>query len=309
MRFGITVTQMDALVPRGVTPEQALDHVANYDQVPLARHLFTHGFDPVELNGDMPLFLPQTFSPADVAGLLALKEEVGLSFTVHLPLWSIELSTPQKHVREGSVRAIVEMIEATRALEPEVFVLHATGALAAEFFRMDLPELAKAYVLRQLQRHAMESVAAILSATHLPTRELAIETVEFPFELTLELAEALDTSICLDTGHLLAGFAGPVDLFEALDRSGDRLGEIHLHDAPRRHPQGEIAYGEDHRPIGAGDLDIGRLVDRLEAMDFTGPLIYELSVPEALESMKAIGELRPDAVWAGDRPSAGSPGA
>ncbi len=47
----------------------------------------------------------------------------------------MEPSTPLSPVREGSVRAVVECIRATLPLAPEVYVLHATGALAAEFYR------------------------------------------------------------------------------------------------------------------------------------------------------------------------------
>jgi sugar phosphate isomerase/epimerase len=123
---------------------------------------------------------------------------------------------------------------------------------------------------------------------------LAIETVEFPFDLTLALAEELDLSLCLDTGHVLVGFSGPVDLFEALERCLPRLGEIHLHDGPWQGPEREIRYGLDHAPLGAGDLDVGRLLDRLAEAGFTGPIIFELTVEEALASLEVIRALRPE---------------
>ena len=97
---------------------------------------------------------------------------------------------------------------APRLLQPEVYVFHATGALASEFYRMRLPEMARAFILRQFQNNARESIQAILSETSLASRQLAIETIEFPFELTVELAEQLDLSMCLDTGHVLVGFPG-----------------------------------------------------------------------------------------------------
>jgi hypothetical protein len=139
--------------------------------------------------------------------LLELKAR-GITYTVHLPLWSVEPSTPLRPVRRGSVEAVTQILRATRLLDPEVYVLHATGALAAEFYNMHLPEIARAYLLSQFQNGARESLEQILMETGIPSRRIAIETVEFPFDLTLELADELDLSLCLDTGHVLAGFPG-----------------------------------------------------------------------------------------------------
>jgi len=132
-----------------------------------------------------------------------------------------------------------------------------------------------------------------LSETGLASRQLAIETIEFPFELTVELAEQLDLSMCLDTGHVLSGFSGPVGLFSVLDRCLPRLAEIHLHDSPWLRPGQEIRYGQDHQPLGTGDLDVSRLLERLTAANFTAPIIFELRVEQALASLQVIRAIRP----------------
>jgi MFS family permease len=59
---------------------------------------------------------------------------------------------------------VVKSIHATRSLQPEVYVFHSTGALAAEFYRMRLPEMARALILRQFQNNAHESIQAISGA-------------------------------------------------------------------------------------------------------------------------------------------------
>lgn len=294
MRFGIMDMQLGALIPSNVNPSGLLSHIANFDHAALARDLHHRGFDPVELGGDLVLFMPHTFTPASIEGLAALKAETGLTYTVHLPLWSSEPSTLLDPVRRGSVQATVECIRATLPLNPEVYVFHATGALAAEFYRMHLPDLAHTVILRQFQARARESLSAILAETGIPSRQLAIETVEFPFELTLELAEALDLSCCLDVGHILSGFSGPVDLFDVLDRLLPRLAEIHLHDSPRWTPGTNIVYGKDHQALGLGDLDLGRLLDRLAEAQYRGPLVMELTVPEAVASLETIRQVRPE---------------
>lgn len=296
MRFGIMAMQIESLIPAGQPVDQILASLAGFDHSRLVRGLARHGFRLIELGGDLGLFFPQAFSPAAIQRLAELKAELGLSYTVHLPLWSVEPSTPLTPVRQGSVQALVETVQATQPLDPESYVLHASGALAAEFYRMRLPELARELILRQFQNGARESIRLLLAKTCLPSRKLAIETIEFPFELTLELAEELDLSMCLDTGHVLVGFSGPVELFDALERCLPRLGEIHLHDGPWQGPQQTIGYGRDHQALGKGDLDLPRLLDRLEQAGFQGPIIFELGVEAALASLEEIRRVRPEAL-------------
>lgn len=288
MRFGIMAMQLDALVPPGITPQAAQAHIAGFDHAALVRRLAGAGFNPIELGGDLALFFPQAYAPQTVERLAQVGAELGIGYTVHLPLWSVEPSTPLTPVRLGSLRSAVDVIRATAPLAPEVYVFHATGALAAEFYRMRLPELARGLLLRQFQAGALASLRAILEETGLPSRKLAVETVEFPFELTIELAQALDLSLCLDVGHVLSGFSGPVDLFDALEICLPRLAEIHLHDSPRWQPGSPIVYGVDHQALGRGDLDVARLLARLAAANWQGPLVFELTLAEALVSLEKL---------------------
>ena len=291
MRFGIMAMQLEALVPPGIPADQIVASIMTFDLAGLAKGLADKGFNPVELGGDLGMFIPNVYSLKSVEKLGALKSG-GLSYTLHLPLWSVEPSTPLNPVRKGSVEALVQTIRATRPIEPEVYVLHATGALAAEFYNMKISEMAHMLILRQFQNGARESIRTILGETGIPSRRLAIETIEFPLDMTLELAEEFDLSICLDTGHVLAGFPGWFDFFDVVEKLLPRLTEVHLHDS-KKMPEGVRGYGEDHKPLGHGDLELSRLLDRLAAATFSGPLVFELTVDEALESLKVVKSLRP----------------
>lgn len=285
MRFGVMAMQLGALIPQGMAPQAVMGHIASFSHRALVEGLLDAGFDLIELGGDLGMFLPQAYAPDQVAALAALKQERGVSYTVHLPLWSVEPSTPLTPVREGSVRAVINTIEATRSLAPEVYVHHATGALAAEFYRMALPPVGKMMLLGQFQQGALASLRTILAETGIPSRQLAIETIEFPLDLTLEMAEALDLSICLDVGHVLSGFCGDPDLDATLAAVAPRLAEVHLHDAVVPADPEHPVYGLDHQPLGAGDLDVGRFLDGLKAIGFEGPIIFELKVEEAVASL------------------------
>ena len=158
---------------------------------------------------------------------------------------------PQTQDRAGAVEDDVD-----QAVGPAGDVAHATGALAAEFYRMRLPEMGRALLMRQFQGGALESLATMLAETGIDSRKLAIETIEFPLDLTLEMAEKLDLSLCLDVGHVLSGFSGDVDFFDAVALCLPRLLEVHLHDSPVPVSQEAIVYGKDHAVLGTGDLDL-----------------------------------------------------
>jgi sugar phosphate isomerase/epimerase len=291
MRFGIMEMQMDRLIPAEAGDGDAVDQILNFNRGSLVESLADNGFPLIELGGDLGLFFPTAYETKNIQRLLALKEERALAYTIHLPLWSVEPSTPLEPVRLGSVDAILDVIDAVEILQPEVYVLHATGSLAAEFYRMRLPQTAKSLALRQFQGGAINSIRTILEETGLPSRKLAIETIEFPLDLTLEIADLLDLSLCLDTGHVLAGFTGAINFEDALDLCLPRLGEVHLHDSPDYMRTGQLGYGKDHQTLGSGDLNAGRLIKRLEKRNFSGPVIFELSINSAQKSLAHLEEI------------------
>ncbi len=296
MQFGIIATHLDTLIPPDLSPQEGLKRIVEFNQVEIIKDLVKIGFNPIEIGLDLGLFLPHIYSQEAIKKLVDLKEEIGVSYTVHLPLWSVEPSSPLQHVRYGSVKAMIESIKLTEPLQPEFYVLHSTGELAAEFHRSGLPVIAKNFTMQQFHDCARESVNLILEETDIPSRKIAVETIEFPFELTHSLAEEYNLSMCLDTGHVLIGLSGPIDVFEALDSCLPRLGEIHLHDGLKQNADGHIMFGSDHQTLGRGDLDVGRFLDKLEEANYSGPIIFELSKSEAIESIENIRKIRPDMI-------------
>src|SRR5450759_27173 len=168
MRFGIMAMQIGALIPPAETLKDPMAFIMGFDHTGLIRQIHSQGFNLIELGGDLTLFFPQSYTPAAIEKLAALKHELGISFTMHLPLWSVEPSTLLQPVRQGSVRALVEAVQATLPLGIEQYVRHATGALAAEFYQMRLPENGKALILHQFQVNAKQSIKSLLAETGLP---------------------------------------------------------------------------------------------------------------------------------------------
>ena len=121
---------------------------------------------------------------------------------------------------------------------------------------------------------AFESIEEILDQTNTPPWKLAVENVEFPFRAMEDVLETLDLSICLDTGHLIAGFSGEweneaMDFFESYQ---NRIVELHLHDAFRNSKK------DGHKPLGKCDLPVRELLITLLDKQFSAPIMFELTL-------------------------------
>ena len=292
VRFGIQPLQF-ANVMNSVTGMGLADSKFFFPKICLAA--VNGGFHTLELTLDIDYVLPGSLSEDVIRKFAELKREKELTYTVHLPLWSIEPSSPNEYIRTASVESLVHSIETVRDLEPECYVLHSTGALASEFTRLDLPKFYKELVNRYLLFIAVKSIKEILSKTDIPPRKLALENVEFPFELTREMVDQFGLSVCFDTGHLLAGYSGKYSVMEFLKKNWDRIVEIHLHDGFRRKEDGNTVV-RDHQPLGSGDLPIPEFLDYLDKNGFTGPLVFELGFDEAKHSLDVIRKQCPKIV-------------
>ena len=113
---------------------------------------------------------------------------------------------------------------------------------------------------------------------------------------TREVYTLWPTLLLLGSYVLYRKVRGDVDFFDALERCLPRLAEVHLHDAPIPASQEAIVYGKDHSVLGTGDLDLARFLDRLSAAGFDGPIIFELTVEEALTSLDVIRAVHPSLV-------------
>lgn len=292
-RYGITSLHLDTLAS-GAYPDAGagtaddFSSLFSFNHTDRVRFLAQQGFSYIELNADVGAVLPHTLSASAIEVLAQIKTDYGITYTVHLPILSLEPASPVSAVRRGAAQATIETIKATLPLAPEVYVYHATNDLAARVSRMPVPDMAQIFIQRALQNYARESAEMILAETGIPSRQLAIETIQFPFELTLELAETLDTSVCFDTAHVLVGYSGPVELFDAFEQAAPRIREVHLNDGPWQGPEHVIQHGKDHLPLGKGDLDIARFAERLCAMSFDGPVVFELTLKDALSSLEVM---------------------
>ncbi|MGB9718566.1 MAG: cobamide remodeling phosphodiesterase CbiR [Thermoproteota archaeon] len=284
-RLGATALSLEGVL-EGLELE---DGAVLLDYPKLVRKTVENGFNHVELSTDLYYVLPASFSRKNLEEWFSMREE-GVTFSAHLPIWSIELDSPVEDVRAASVSAVVKPVTVLEDLKPLAYVLHVAGPLAAEVNRMRVNSDYKQLFFEALARNASRSVEQIVSHmadAGVEPRRIALESIEFPFSRTLEIAERFDTSICIDTGHILAGYSGDVSVENVLKKCSRRLGEIHLHDAYRRVEGGRMVV-RDHLPLGAGDLNVESFFKALRETGFTGPIVFELGLRDAMASLSKI---------------------
>ena len=284
-RFGFLPVSWSLLMSE-INKSKSLDF-SKIDLISATKSMLKYGFTHIELTLDVYYALPGVITENTINKFIELKEETGISVSVHLPLWSLEPSSFNEHIRKASVTSIIETIRLVEPLNPEAYVLHTTGPLAAEYSRLPFPPKYKNLILQYMNGFAAESVEEIITTTEIDPKKIAIENIEFPFDLTRELIEEYETSMCFDTGHLLAGYSGNYEFMDFLKNNYSLIKEIHLHDAYRE-VKGESVIVRDHIPLGTGKLPIKDFTRFLKDKEFKGPLVFELEHEEAKQSLDYI---------------------
>jgi sugar phosphate isomerase/epimerase len=106
------------------------------------------------------------------------------------------------------------------------------------------------------------------------------------------LLERHGTSICLDVGHLAWQGGGELAF---LERHGERVREVHLHDAVLPRPD-QRGRARDHLPLGQGELDHEALLCKLDEIGFDGCVIIENnSEADLRESLEKLQPFLPSA--------------
>jgi len=290
MRFGLTVLSFPATFQR-VLRGGSIDF-SRFSYPQIIEEAVSAGFRHIELTLDAAHALPGSLSPDKINAISELKGSLGFTVSAHLPLWAIEPACFNERIREASVLSCVDAIRSTESLEPEYYVLHATGALAAEFSRLPFPDYV-AIISAFMGSIAARSAREIIRASGIDPKRIALESVEFPLGMTVDIADELDCSLVLDTGHVLAGYSGSVSLMDALKSFLPRMIGMHLHDAMRRPRQDGSFEVRDHLPLGSGDMEVDKFLDAVERGGFAGPAVFELSKEEALRSLDLIRAVRP----------------
>jgi sugar phosphate isomerase/epimerase len=291
MRFGITPLEAESF-KKIFKPE--MGGFINFSEVhfsDIILNVIESGFEHCEISLDLFEILPIEIDSEEKKRIKNLKKEFDITFSAHFPIYSVELSSPNKFIREASVQSCIDSFNKFKFLEPdiEVFVIHPTGSFTASIGVLGLDSKASELVYQILTNYAIQSVKKIIKETKLPIQKIAIENIEYPFKKTIEIINQLKgTKLCIDTAHFLGGFSGDIDLIEITNKYLDITSEIHLQDYSDDYPS------PDHVALGRGKnfpIEFLRIINKY---NFKGPIVFELGYKQAIESLEFIKKHTPE---------------
>ena len=187
--------------------------------------------------------------------LRELGHKGGVTFNVHLPS-DIFLGHSEVKERRHAANVLKAFIERCMPLSPSTFTLH---------LERDLSDADG----KRWQTHTMETLKSVLNCG-IDSRAISIENLDYDFSLAEPIVEALEFSVCMDMGHLLAHGKALTPFFR---RWRDRISVFHLHG---------VEGAKDHLPLDRLSETHQNEVFNL-LIGFDGLLCLEVYSEEALE--------------------------
>ena len=143
-----------------------------------------------------------------------LAREHDLTYNIHLPT-DVSISAAQPQQQQQAVDTVLNIIDCVAPLCPTTYALH-------------IPYHQKSFdpdTVKSWQRGVFKNLEKIL-AGGIPAESIAVETLDYQFDLLDDILAELNLSVCLDIGHLIGhGY----DLSALFDKYGDTTSIIHLH--------------------------------------------------------------------------------
>lgn len=288
MRFGITPAEIDNII--GIFDKgKGINSFLDFRFSDIILDAAKRGYQHCEITLDIFQILPIPLNEEEIDKIINIQKEYDITYSAHLPIWSLDLATPNKFIREASVQCLVDAFNKVKKLNSviETYVLHPSGAFTAEVFKMNMEDKYKDFLLGLFSNFAIQSIKSFIRQTKIEKSKICIENIEFPFKGTLDMIKKFKgTRLCIDTAHFLGGYSGDVDLIEITKENLDITGEIHLQDF-------KAGEGADHAPLGKGEFP-PEFLTVINEYNFKGPIVFELTFQEAKQSLEYIQKHVPE---------------
>jgi len=161
-------------------------------------------------------------SKAVIKELSLLAREYDLTYNIHLPT-DVSLSDTQPEKQQQAVNTILNVIDRIAPLCPTGYCLHLPYSQNSS-----APDTVKSW-----QRRVLKNLQKILTAG-IAAESIAVENLDYRFDLIDDILAELNLSVCLDIGHLIANGN---DLNALFNKYCDITSMIHLHG---------VKNGQDH---------------------------------------------------------------
>ncbi|MBO4797999.1 MAG: sugar phosphate isomerase/epimerase [Candidatus Methanomethylophilaceae archaeon] len=198
-----------------------------------------------------------------------------LSYSVHAPIFNINLSATSELIRKASLEETLRTMRAASGLGIKTVTIHPGS------FSIPVPELDEQAL--RLSRESLEIIdkeaaeyGIIAAVENMPLDHIPPLIGVYAEQLE-KLLEGTDLSVCFDIGH--AHTAGQTDAMIALS---DRIANVHIHD--------NLGDRDSHMTVGDGNIDFRRIVRGLSG--YSGKYIIESRTYEsAAESQSRLEKM------------------
>ncbi len=210
-------------------------------------------FDLVQLLFFGREYLDEVMSPRIIKDLKAIKDESGLSYTVHLPS-DLELLNPSAVSLDEAISVIEKIMAETEILDVDGYVLHVDrlvkGSPSVDLDREHF----------NLFHRALDAMSAKLKNS---ARNICIENTNYDLTFFSSLILRSQCSVCMDAGHLSLYNHDYGRFTEVLHQ---KIRQVHLHG---------VSGGRDHQALTALDAVSAGLFNHF-LKDYTGSVIIEV---------------------------------
>ena len=193
MKFGPSPLSYDLVME--LLYKSGLESLATFsiaDQVELSSDL---GFSHFEIALDIFQTFPIPITQDELTKLKTLKHQKSLSFSCHLPFFSLDLAVSNQYIREGTQNAFINAYKSLRDLEKDIdcYVIHPIGENTTEMLRFmgNFPISSAGVDL--CTQYAIQGIQILLKETGINPNKIAIENLKFPLESTLGIIKETST--------------------------------------------------------------------------------------------------------------------
>ena len=159
-------------------------------------------------------------SKATITELSRLAAAYDLTYNIHLPT-DVSISDEKPENQQQTVDTLLGVIELTAPLAPTAYTLHIP--YNRQSYAGDAVKRWQGCVLKNLEKILAGGIAAEV---------IAIENLDYRFDLLNDILTELNLSVCLDIGHLIMN---EYDFNTLFNQYADRTAIIHLHGVKSGH--------------------------------------------------------------------------
>lgn len=241
------------------------------------------GLKYVEIRGERPYALPQDVERGELENIQEKLASLSLRPIIHSAVYDINVASLNPLIRKASIQQTVETIRFAAKIGAKIVIIH-PGRLPKDYPSVYLKN-SRINLLTSLNVMArMAGRMGVMLAIENSPRGRAHRLVATPQE-HLHILRRLGSphlGALLDIGH---AHTWGVDLREYIRSLADYIVLFHLHD--------NRGQGDEHLPLGKGNIDLRGVGEEIQRMKKHHPLILNMrrktDIEQSIQFLEGLG--------------------